>query len=99
MELLKRLESVRQVVTEEGAVQRGSPELCVAGGMGCKCIEQGCTKPTRRHCYKGESGPEMLEAEEFWEMLGFWPSQSVDVFLAPGDPQKVTTIFCSRVPK
>lgn len=38
LELLRRLKSVRQVVTEEGAVQRGSPELCVAGGMGCTCI-------------------------------------------------------------
>lgn len=49
----------------------------------------------------------MLEVEEFWEVLGFWPSQSVDVFLAPGDPVRtserprlrVTTMFCSRVPK
>lgn len=49
----------------------------------------------------------MLEVEEFWEVLEFWPNQSVDVFLASGDPVRtserpclrVTTMSYSRVPK
>lgn len=89
LELLRQLKSVRQVVTEEGAVQRGSPELCVAGGMGCMHREE-LRKAYQRRYYKGESGPEILEIEEFWKVLEFWPSQSVDVFLAPGDPVRTS---------
>lgn len=46
--------------------------------------------------YKVESGLEMQEVEQFQEVLGFRPSQSVETLLTPRDPVKTPEKPCLR---
>lgn len=73
-----------------GSCAEGVPRTLCGRRNGLHMHREELRKAYQRRYYKGESGPEILEIEEFWKVLEFWPSQSVDVFLAPGDPVRTS---------